>query len=118
MNNAADSLKNSNRVLENVLPARTPHRDISRRIHPSALELIVGSVAHEYIGDLESSEDRYGAVWCLPSDDDDIREIMADLWGKYLSAMVCDEIAEQIIREGWPAGLERRVYRVRNFTAD
>jgi hypothetical protein len=94
MNNAINALKDLNRSLKNVLPAG-----------PTALELIVGSVAAHYIGDMESDEDRYGTVWYPPSDEDDIREILTDLWSKYLPAILREEIAEQIIREGWPKPL-------------
>src|SRR5262249_28064724 len=99
MNNAIRALNDLNRTLENVLPACNRYRDSA-----TVLELIVGSVADRYIGDLESSEDCHGDVWYLPSDADDIREIMTDLWGKYLPALLREEIAERIIREGWPEG--------------
>jgi hypothetical protein len=99
MNDAISSLKGLNHALKNVQPIGPA---IPRRDHPTALELIVGSVATHYIGDLESDEDRHGAVWYRPSDEEDIREITASIWGKYLSTTVCEEIAEQIIREGWP----------------
>jgi hypothetical protein len=99
MNNAISALKDLNRALETVLPAgsATPHSG-----YPTALELIVGSVAAHYIGNMESDEDCYGAAWYRPSDEEDIREILTKLWGKYLSATVREEISKELIMKGWP----------------
>jgi len=116
MNNAINALNGLNCALENVLPTGNRHRDGDSA---TALELIVGLVADRYIGNLESSEDRHGDVWYLPSDADDIREIMTGLWGEYLPALLREEIAERIIREGWPEKFYIRcLERLRNFTSD
>jgi hypothetical protein len=112
MSSAINALNDLNCALESVQPASARHRNRPYSDHPTALELIVGSVAAHYIGDMESDEDRYGAIWYRPSDEDDIREILADLWGKYLPAMIREKIAEDLIREGWPE-LFYRNYRDR-----
>jgi len=103
MNNAIRALNNLNHALENVLPA-----GISCKNSATAIELIFRSVAASYTGNLESSEDRDGGICYRPSDGEEIRKILTDLWGEYLPAILREKIAEQILREGtsslddWP----------------
>jgi hypothetical protein len=118
MNNAIGALTDLNHTLENVLPIGTPRKNPDRS-NATALELIVGSVAERYIGEMESDEDRHGAVWYRPSDEEDIREILVDLWGEYLPTMIREKIAEQLIKEGWPELFYLRCLdRLRNFIGD
>jgi hypothetical protein len=103
MNNAILALNDLKHALENVLPA-----GISCKNSATAIELIFRPVAASYTGNLESSEDHDGGICYRPSNGNEIREILTDLWGEYLPAMLREKIAEQIIREGtssledWP----------------
>jgi hypothetical protein len=107
MNNAISVLNDLSFVLKNVLPTGIPHKD-SASESASASELVLRTVSASYTGNLESSEDHDGVICYRPSDGNEIREILTDLWGAYLPAMLREKIAEQIIREGtssledWP----------------
>jgi hypothetical protein len=90
-------MRDVTQALETILPDGTPHSD-----SVAALKLIIESTTSRYVGDLESGDDAHnGGVVYWPSDKEEVREILADLWGAFLPAGIRDQIAEYLV-EGTP----------------
>jgi hypothetical protein len=89
--------------LEIILRVNAPYSDTG-----DALKLIIDSVTSRYVGELENGDDAHnGGVIYWPTDKEEIREIMTELWGALIPASIRDDIIKYLMRgttdpNDWP----------------